>query len=271
MQIASLTDDRKKLIKALEEGIGEKSKYLGAPSFSYEIGPYTVARDGTISVEDTEADEVLLAALIAKGLIENYKAPSNGMTMSISLPLSDHTGKSLVNLVRMLHSKENILSKAVGWPGFYRVSEELITVLSEYPKTTEDFMRIILDAGEDSLKGISFEDEKINLLFPNTKEPDRIRTYMQLTELMGKMARDQQRVLATKCKETNEKYTFRVWLMRLGMTGDEYKTARRILLKNLKGHSAFRTKSQAEVAKEKNRQRREAEKEAADELAFEEL
>ena len=76
---------------------------------------------------------------------------------------------------------------------------------------------------------------------------------------------------AAKCKDTNEKYTFRVWLMRLGMMGDEYKVARKILLKNLKGHTAFRTKSQAEVAKEKLKLQREAERNTADELAFEEL
>ena len=55
------------------------------------------------------------------------------------------------------------------------------------------------------------------------------------------------------------------------MIGDEYKVARRILLQNLKGHTAFRTKDQAEAAKEKSQARRTAEKEAAREMAFVEL
>lgn len=42
-------------------------------------------------------------------------------------------------------------------------------------------------------------------------------------------------------KETdNEKYTFRCFLLRLGMIGTEYKITRKILLRNLTGNSAFR-------------------------------
>ena len=38
----------------------------------------------------------------------------------------------------------------------------------------------------------------------------------------------------------NEKYAFRCFLLRLGFIGAEYKTARKILLKNLSGSSAFK-------------------------------
>ena len=38
----------------------------------------------------------------------------------------------------------------------------------------------------------------------------------------------------------NEKYAFRCFLLRLGFIGAEYKAARKILLKNLSGSSAFR-------------------------------
>ena len=145
-----------------------------------------------------------------------------------------------------------------------------ITALEERPKlTTEEFLQTIADASEGSLKGLSFGKGKICFHFPNTTEPDRLQAFMQLSELMGRMAKEQVRVSPEKCKETNEKYTFRVWLMRLGMKGDEYRAARRVLLQNLKGHTAFRTKDQA--AKEKSQARRAAEKEAAREMAFVEL
>ena len=40
--------DRKALVKAVSNIIGKKSKYLGAPSFSYQNGDYsTVTSDGT--------------------------------------------------------------------------------------------------------------------------------------------------------------------------------------------------------------------------------
>ncbi len=38
----------------------------------------------------------------------------------------------------------------------------------------------------------------------------------------------------------NDKYAFRCFLLRLGFIGDEYKAARKILLGNLTGNSAFR-------------------------------
>ena len=46
--------------------------------------------------------------------------------------------------------------------------------------------------------------------------------------------------------EENEKYTLRIWLIRLGMNGDEYKTTRKILMEKLSGHSAFRTEAEKE-------------------------
>ena len=46
------------------------------------------------------------------------------------------------------------------------------------------------------------------------------------------------------------------------MTGDEFKTTRRIILQNLSGHAAFKTQDQVEAAKEKAKAKRAAEKEA---------
>ena len=47
---------------------------------------------------------------------------------------------------------------------------------------------------------------------------------------------------SAKSKDTdNDKFTFRVFLIRLGMVGDEYKVARKVLLENLEGNSAFRS------------------------------
>ena len=43
-----------------------------------------------------------------------------------------------------------------------------------------------------------------------------------------------------KTTTTNDKYTFRTWLLRLGLIGDEFKTARLHLLSCLEGDSAWR-------------------------------
>lgn len=56
----------------------------------------------------------------------------------------------------------------------------------------------------------------------------------------------------------NEKYTFRTWLLRLGLIGDEFKTARHHLLKNLDGNIAWKDPAQAEKQKERLAQKRAA-------------
>jgi CRISPR/Cas system-associated protein endoribonuclease Cas2 len=48
-------------------------------------------------------------------------------------------------------------------------------------------------------------------------------------------------VTATEKPTDNEKYAFRCFLLRLGFIGSEYKTYRKILLKNLTGNSAFKS------------------------------
>lgn len=54
------------------------------------------------------------------------------------------------------------------------------------------------------------------------------------------MARDAKRVSSKPTETDNDKYAFRCFLLRLGFIGKEYKTAGRILLRNLTGNSAFR-------------------------------
>ena len=41
-------------------------------------------------------------------------------------------------------------------------------------------------------------------------------------------------------QQENPKFSFRTWLIRLGMNGDEFKTVRKVLLAKLDGNSAFR-------------------------------
>ena len=55
------------------------------------------------------------------------------------------------------------------------------------------------------------------------------------------MARNQKRVTAKENEPDNEKYAFRCFLLRLGFIGDEFKAARKILLRNFSGSSAFKS------------------------------
>ena len=88
---------------------------------------------------------------------------------------------------------------------------------------------------------VEITEEKINFTwFPYTTDSDEIAAYTQFISRLCDMARDAKRVLSKPTETDNDKYAFRCFLLRLGFIGKEYKTARKILLRNLTGNSAFR-------------------------------
>ena len=67
-----------------------------------------------------------------------------------------------------------------------------------------------------------------------------VDAYTKLITAMVEMAKKQKRVVATERPLENAKFTMRIFLIRLGFIGDEYKTVRKILLRNLTGDSSWR-------------------------------
>ena len=99
-------------------------------------------------------------------------------------------------------------------------------------------------------------------LFNSTLHAGRVKTYIQLCLAISNQALHQKGASRSKTQSPNEKYTFRTWLLRLGMIGDEFKTARGFLLEKLEGNIAWRDPAQAEAQKERFAARRLAEQEA---------
>jgi hypothetical protein len=81
--------------------------------------------------------------------------------------------------------------------------------------------------------------------FNGTTHAGKVKTYIQFCLAISSQALSQKSASAKKTQTTNPKYTFRTWLLRLGLIGKEYETARLHLLKNLEGDSAFRNGRQA--------------------------
>ena len=98
-------------------------------------------------------------------------------------------------------------------------------------------------------------------LFNGTLHAGKIKAYIQFCLAIGAQALNQRCASRRKTQTTNEKYTFRTWLLRLGLNGDEFATARQHLLANLPGCIAWRDPAQAEAQKERLRQKREEERE----------
>lgn len=89
---------------------------------------------------------------------------------------------------------------------------------------------------------IEADDEKVSFpWFEGSPTPEEINAYTHFTSKLIAMAKTQKRVIAKEKETENDKYAFRCFLLRLGFIGDEYKTARKILLKNLTGSGAFKS------------------------------
>ena len=71
-KIITTTENRKDVVKAICEIIGEDSRYLGVPSCGYQIGKCIVNRNGEVELPDGDEKlkEIILAGLVERGLAE---------------------------------------------------------------------------------------------------------------------------------------------------------------------------------------------------------
>ena len=69
--------DRKTLANRMEELTGIHPYYTRAPLYAYDIGNYTIDRDGNLLVEPENADAELLTTLLNEGLIRVRDAREN--------------------------------------------------------------------------------------------------------------------------------------------------------------------------------------------------
>lgn len=67
-----------------------------------------------------------------------------------------------------------------------------------------------------------------------------LKSYIQLCLAMSELAKEIKYASPKPQQTENEKYAMRCWLLRLGFIGDEFKTARDILLRNMDGNAAYR-------------------------------
>lgn len=72
-------------------------------------------------------------------------------------------------------------------------------------------------------------------------EVDGNTACMKLASAIVEMEKRQKRANSKEKAMDNEKYAFRCFLLWLGFIGEEYKEERKILMRNLKGNSAWRT------------------------------
>lgn len=223
---------RKALVAAIAEITGDQPIYRKVPTCNYDIGEITVTKDGSIVYPDRSD---ILTALATVGFFSEETETGatteaeepNGLT--ISLPEEGFTEASLENLQKLVGAKANLITKALG---------------------------------TDRLD-ITAEDGKVS--FPwwdRMPEPEEAQAYMSFLTALCAMAKEAKRVLAKETEVESEKYAFRCFLLRLGFIGNDSKADRKILLRNLSGHSAFRNKAEEEKFRANQKTKRDAAKAA---------
>ena len=264
MTIITHTTDRKALAKAIAEELGTTAKYMGVPGCGYQIGDYIVDREGNINGEDFEALRPFLqrngflpedeAAPAEEQAEPETEAPDSGAIdqVSVSVPADDLTPAQLKNLIFTLYTKQYLIGKMTGGD-LLNIPDSLIARLMEStPESMEDFKAQLDAAKEDGLTGFDFADGKAILTYrTHQDEPERNMVYAMLTARIVKAAKEATRVFPERQEPENEKYFARAWLLRIGYNGADSKAERNLLLKHLKGHSAFPNDDAATRHKEK--------------------
>ena len=236
-------EQRKKMVEIVGRTLGTTASYCGAPTFSNKVGAFEITRDGCLCFAD-DADEAeverVRMALREAGFAEEADAPEMPPTATetateaeseaeteaeaeaeaeeeattsdedrriVSIPRSVFTETGRKNLDAFLASKGHLIQKAFNIEkATYTLTDETIKFAWFHGKIAED----------------------------------TVRAYTDFIGKLCEMAQKQKRAVAREKPTENEKYTFRCFLLRLGMIGDAYKMSRKILLQNLTGSSAFK-------------------------------
>lgn len=229
---------RKELAQTIADWLGETCRYKGVPSCAYEVDYFTIDRDGNLlfdDMADSEVIENLLEHLHNEGFeydLSQYDrepqepvtngeepmedCPPDYLTPIDTKPQDENVGLTVAisldkvsvgNLTNLLDAKGSLIKKALG--------------ISATP----------IEIGEDK---VSFP------WFGEGLDVDEVKAYSHFIAALCEMSRNQKRISTTEKAVDNEKYAFRCFLLRLGFIGNEYKTERKILLRNLSGNSAFK-------------------------------
>ena len=253
---------RKALAHRIGELIGAEVRYCAVPSCAYQIGSMMLGKDAVLTGEGAEdALRTLMNALKDEGYqftADLPESPQNAQesecgedTAVQAKPMGyaseDGTDEddTVVTDVSIASADENTGEDAADDTTHLTISmpRSFFTdqALDNLRRIISNKTTLIKHAlGTDSLD-IVVTDDKIEFPWFTLTEEGDSAAYMQFIPMLCEFAKVRKRVVDKVTDVDNEKYAFRCFLLRLGMIGEEYKAARKVLLRNLTGSSAFRS------------------------------
>lgn len=193
---------RKALAQKIAEISGNTVQYLGAPTFSYQIGNFMLNKDSVLTVE--MVDEKILAELANAGF--HYEVNAEPDKLIVQMPLDSLSERTLNRVRRIIENKGELFKSAFKTDSLeFQVTEK-----------TVDFPWFTVEQDSDT------------------------DAYCTFISMLCEFAKNRNRINNKPDTSDNEKYAFRCFLLRIGMIGTNFKATRKVLLRNLTGSSAFR-------------------------------
>lgn len=198
----------------------------------------------------------------------------------VHVDAANHNRQSLKNIMGIMFSKEDILFRALQvneararrW--CKKVREPMLERARRLPgEETKDLTKLERIWYEGSpnprehynwtryyalnLHSVFYRGTVEFRMFNATLHAGRIKAYVNLCLAISAQAINQRSTVMHKTQSENELFTFRVWLVRMGLNGEEFKTTRDHLLANLEGDRAWRyDKDSYEVNRQKKKKSR---------------
>ncbi|MGI6316185.1 MAG: virulence protein [Christensenellales bacterium] len=262
--------ERKSLVGAISTALDAPTKYLGAPTFAYEVGGYHIDKDGTLTGPDNLdlEDALHQAGFDADGGSRHYDEPDTyesglGGMGALEIPEELEWTPAFEDL-RMDGREEMGLGRTrredfQGENGMQasdvpEIDEDIGLVIemprSSFTDTALDNLKRLVESKSNLIKKalgtetleLEITDDKVKFpWFEDGTDPDSVKAYTHFVAALCEMARVQKRVTSREKETDNDKYAFRCFLLRLGFIGAAYKDERKVLLRNLTGSSAFKT------------------------------
>ncbi len=259
-------------VTALHFG-GSYDKYIVSDAEGRE---WTIARDSSLSPErkdgsfagdecrcefitpicrysDIETIQVIVRELRAVQAVVNS---SCGIHVHVGAGTA-HTVQSLKNLLNIVHAHQDLIYKALdvgsGRSGYCKKLESDLVDQAKGAKRMDRLADIWYR--EDGRRAIHYNDSRYHILnlhsffqnkgvefrcFNSSMHSGKIKAYIQFSLAISAQAINQKFSSSKPIQTDNDKYTFRCWLLRMGLIGDEFKTCRHHLLAHLSGNSAWR-------------------------------
>ena len=198
-------ENRKTLVKAVSEILEIPAEYQYMPTCAYKIGEcYTVTKEGNLEISDS-ADSKEAEHLIEELKKRGYDIPTENR-LTIQMPADFFDEHTLGNLQQICENKAALFQAA--------------------------FQTDTLD--------IISSDEKVEFPWFKVEQDGDADACYTFISMLCEFAKNQGRINRKPDTSDNPKYTMRCFLIRLGMVGAEFKAARKVILRNLTGNSAFR-------------------------------